>query len=95
MIALRNYLPLVRGSEGNAIALEIGWLQAVVLRAAGRAGYQGWLLADDFVAGISLYLRDCYRKNVIDLPELESVVRVALQSVGYAEVASRIDPGLS
>ena len=36
-------------------------------------GYQGWWLVDDLVAGISLYLRNCYVKNVIDLPELEHV----------------------
>ena len=88
MIALRHYLPLVRSAQGNAVAFESSWLQAALLNAAGRAGYQGWWLADELVAGISLYLRNCYRKSVIDLPELESVVRVALRDVGYEEVAA-------
>ena len=40
------------------------------------------------MAGISLYLRNCYLKNVIDVPELEHVVRAALRDTGYEEVAA-------
>ena len=89
MIALRHALPLVRGAQGNAVAFESTWLQAAIMAAAGQAGYQSWWLADELVAGIASYLRNCYQKNVIDLPELESVVRVALRNVGYEEVAAQ------
>lgn len=88
MIALRHALPLIRGPEGFAVALESTWLRAAIQDAAGRAGYHGWWLVDDLVAGIALYLRNCYVKNVIDLSELESVVRGALRDIGYAEVAA-------
>lgn len=88
MIALKYSLPLVRNARGTAVALESTWLRVAIQDAAGRAGYQGWWLVDDLVAGISLYLRNCYVKNVIDLPELEHMVRAALRNIGYEEVAS-------
>lgn len=89
MIALRHALPLVRGDLGNAVAFERTWLRVALQDAAGHAGYDSWWLVDDLVAGISLYLRNCYVKNVIDVPELESMVRGALRKIGYGEVAAR------
>lgn len=88
MIALKYALPLVRCEQGVAVALECTWLRVAIQDAAGRAGYHGWWLVDDLVAGITLYLRNCYVKTVIDLPDLESVVRAALQDIGYEEVAA-------
>ncbi len=87
MIALRHSLPLVRSEHGNAVALESTWLRVAIQDAAVQAGYSAWWLVDDLVAGISLYLRNCYVKNVIDLPELEQVVQAALRDIGYEEVA--------
>ena len=86
-------MPLVRGDQGIAVAFESTWLHVSIQDAADEAGYQGWWLADELVAGISLYLRNCYRKNVIDLPELESVVRSALRNIGYDEVAAKFRAG--
>ncbi len=89
MIALKHALPLVRSVQGNAVAFETVWLRMALEEAAGRAGYEGWWLVDDLVAGILQYLRHCYVKTVIDLPELESMVRAALRNTGYGEVAAR------
>ncbi len=89
MIALRHALPLVRSAQGNAVAFESTWLRVALQEAAGRAGYDSWWLVDDLVAGISLYLRNCYVKTVIDVPELESMVCAALRNIGYEEVAAR------
>ena len=88
MIALKRGLPLIRNTRGTAIAFASTWLRIAIHDAAGRAGYHSWWLVDDLVAGISLYLRDCYVKNVIDLPELERLVRDALRTIGYEEVAA-------
>lgn len=93
MIALRHALPLVRSIQGNAVAFESAWLRVALQDAAVHAGYDGWWLVDDLVAGISLYLRNCYVKNVIDVPELESIVRSALRNIGYDEVAARFRAG--
>ena len=87
MIALRDSLPLVRTEHGNAVAFERTWLRVAIEDAAVRAGYGSWWLVDDLVAGISLYLRNCYVKSVIDLTELEHAVRAALRDIGYEEVA--------
>ncbi len=89
MIALKHSLPLIRNVQGNAVAFENTWLRVALQDAAGRAGYDSWWIVDDLVVGISLYLRNCYVKNVIDLSELESLVRMALRNIGYAEVATR------
>ena len=89
MIALENAFPLIRGVRGTAVALECAWLRVAIHDAAVNAGYHSWWLVDDLVAGISLYLRKCYVSNVIDHPELEQVVRKALRSIGYDEVAAR------
>ncbi len=88
MIALRHALPLIRGTQGNAVAFESAWLRAAIQAAASQAGYHGWWQVDELVAGIALYLRNCYVKNVIDLSELEAVVRGALCDIGYEEVAA-------
>ena len=88
MIALKHALPLVRGAHGVAVALESTWLHVAIQDAAGRAGYPCWWLINDLVAGISLYLSSCYVQTVIDVPELETLVRDALCNIGYEEVAA-------
>ena len=89
MIALKHALPLIRNAHGNAVAFESTWLRGALQDAARQAGYDSWWMVDDLIVGISLYLRNCYVKNVIDLPELESLVCTALRNIGYAEVAIR------
>ena len=88
MIALRYSLPLVRTEHGNSVAFECTWLRFAIQDAAIRAGFASWWPVDELVTGISLYLRNCYVKNVIDVPELEFVVRGALRDIGYEEVAA-------
>ena len=70
--------------------MEVGWLQKSLERAARITGCYPWCLADDLVAGITLYLRYGYHKTVIDLPTLERTVRRALRDTGYGELAPHL-----
>ena len=89
MIALKFGLPLIRCDTGRSVAFDTVWLRMALTKAAIKAGYQSWWLADDLVEGIASFLRHDYPSGVIDLVNLERTVRTVLCEVGYEEVAAR------
>ena len=94
MIALKNNLPLLRGTDGITRVIERGWLRASLARAAEQAGYSGWPPTDDLVHSIAFYLEYCYPKNVICSLQLEGAVQTALREIGYGEVAQHFGSSL-
>ena len=89
MVALKHGFPLIQNEQGVAVAFESAWLRAAVDQAARKAGYEGWWLLDEFSAAVAQYLRQDYVRNVIELPNLEKVVRATLRDIGYHEIAVR------
>ncbi len=91
MIALRDSLPLLRQGENEYSSIRQDWLCACLYRAADKAGYSRWWLAEHVAATIVCYLSRTYEKNVILEMELREIILAALQAIGYAEVALRME----
>ena len=91
MIALRDSLPLLRHSENEHCAIRQEWLCFCLYRAAEKAGYSRWWLAEHVAASVLCYLSKTYENNVVTSKQLREIVRSALQAIGYAEIALRLD----
>jgi hypothetical protein len=91
VIALHNSLPLLRQNEHEDSAIRHDWLCFCVCRAADKAGYSHWWLAEHVAASVMCYLSSTYERNVITLKELHEIVISVLQAVGYSEVALCLD----
>ncbi len=87
MIATRNNLPLLEDYHGGISAFEAGWLQAALERAAIKAGFVEWWLADHVTTSVCSYLGTIYTKNVVGLGRLQEAVQQALRDIGYGEIA--------
>ena len=91
MIALRDSLPLLQQGENEHCSIRQDWLCTCLYRAAEKAGYSRWWLAEHVAATVVCYLSRTYNKNVITQTELRYVLLAALQAIGYAEVALRLE----
>ena len=91
MIALRDSLPLLRQNENEHCAIRQDWLCYCLFRAAERAGYRRWWLAEHVAASVLCYLTKTYENNVVTSERLREIVQSALQAIGYAEVALRLE----
>jgi hypothetical protein len=91
VIALRDSLPLLRQNENEDSQIRHDWLCFCLCRAAEKAGYSRWWLAEHVAASVMCYLSTTYEKNVISLEQLRDIVLSVLQAIGYAEVALNLD----
>jgi hypothetical protein len=91
VIALRDSLPLLRQNENEHCAIRQDWLCYCLFRAAERAGYRRWWLAEHVAASVLCYLTKTYENNVVTSERLREIVQSALQAIGYAEVALRLE----
>jgi hypothetical protein len=91
VIALLDSLPLLRQTESENCSIRQDWLCFCLLRAAEKAGYRRWWLAEHVAASVLCYLSKTYENNVITPKQLRDIVVSALQSIGYAEIALRLD----
>jgi hypothetical protein len=91
VIALRDSLPLLRQSENEHCSIRKEWICFCLFRAAEKAGYRRWWLAEHVTASILCYLSKTYANNVVTPQGLREIVVAALQAIGYAEVALRLD----
>ncbi len=87
MIAFKNNFPLLRKARGQAMTFRRTWLRNALKRAAAKAGYTEWWIAEDLAQSVSFYLEYHYLQPVIAVPLLENAVRSALMEIGYEEVA--------
>ncbi len=92
MIAFKNNLPLVRFDDGHIMDFEARWLSEGLARAANRAGYQKWWLAQHVTETVVTYLRNDFDAPVVALPQLCTTVQSVLQVIGYADVATHFEP---
>ena len=87
MIATRYNLPLLKDHLGGICAIDTGWLLATLERAAVKAGFVEWWLADYVTSSVCCYLGSFYAKNVVGLGRLQEVIKRALEDIGYEEIA--------
>ena len=87
MISLRDDLPLIQLANGQAVAFEREWLIESLNRAARKAGYDQWWLAEHVAESVAHYLRDQREWNVIPVERLGRAVQSAVEVIGYGDVA--------
>ncbi len=92
MIAFKNLLPAVRFDDGRIMDFETPWLAEGLARAAQRAGYQKWWLAEHVTETVATYLRNDFDEPVLALGQLRTTVQSVLQVIGYADVATHFEP---
>lgn len=91
MIAFRNSLPLVRLANGEVSTLSRKWLRLSLKRAADKAGYVSWWLAEHVAESVLWYLAAGCDRPVITRDEISESVRCALQAIGYSEISARFE----
>ena len=94
MIALTDGLPLVQLADGHAVAFEREWLLRGIAKAAAKAGYPKWWLAEHVTQSVLSYLALQFEENLLSVPALVKAVQSVLQVIGYAEVAPFFEPGV-
>jgi len=92
MIALKNDLPVVRFDNGHIMTFENQWLAEGLARAAARAGYKKWWLAEHVTETVAVYLRTDFDAPTVSLLQLRTAVQSVLQVIGYADVATHFEP---
>lgn len=92
MIALQNSLPLLRQAGDQTTPIRLDWLCLCLRRAADRAGYDQWWLAEQVTHSVLSYLATSYDRNTIEIDRLAELVRSALVAIGYGEIAVRFEP---
>ena len=92
MIALKDNLPLLKFGSGQLVPFERGWLVRSLARAAQKAGFPNWWLAQHVAESVHAYLLLQFDGTVIESQELAKGVQSVLQVIGYSEVASRFEP---
>ena len=86
MIAFRDNLPLVKLESGETVAFAREWLLRSLIRAAQKAGYPQWWLAEHVAESVTEYLRTQRELNVLPVDRLNHAVQSVLQVIGYGEV---------
>jgi hypothetical protein len=92
MIALKDNLPLVRFNNGQIMAFERDWLSRGLCRAAHRAGYAKWWLAEHVTESVTSYLGHDFDSSVVTITALQNAVQSVLQVIGYGDVAEHFEP---
>lgn len=92
MIAFHDHLPVIELASGQAVAFERDWLVRSLARAASRAGYAKWWLAEHVAESVTAYLREQEDLNVMPVDRLTAAVQSVLQVIGYSEVAQHFIP---
>ena len=93
MIALADGLPLVRLDDGRAVAFQKDWVVRALGKAAQKAGYQKWWLAEYVTGTVVGYLTAYFEANAISVRQLTRLVSDALQVIGYAEISPYLELG--
>ena len=90
MIALADGLPLVQLDNGRAVAFQRDWMVRALARAAFKAGFSKWWLAEHVVESVAQSLSLYYQENVIAVPRLTERIRDVLQGIGYSEIGTHL-----
>lgn len=94
MIALADGMPLVKLNGGRVVAFQRDWIVRALAKAAFKAGYPKWWMAEVIADVLSFHLAHHVEANAITVPQLAKVINQVLQVTGYAEISLFFDPGL-
>lgn len=94
MIALADGMPLVQLEDARVVAFQGDWIARALAKAAVKAGYQKWWLAEYVTETIAQYLASHYEANAISIPRLTRLLSDVLQVIGYSEIAAHLTLGL-
>ena len=94
MIALTDGMPLVRLDDSRVVAFQRDWIVRALAKAALKAGYQKWWLAEYVTGTVAYHLATQYNQNAISVPRLSQLVTDALQVIGYGEIAAFLVLGI-
>ncbi|MEI7957825.1 MAG: hypothetical protein WCI40_01855 [Verrucomicrobiota bacterium] len=94
MIALADGMPLVQLEEARVVAFQSDWIVRALAKAALKAGYQKWWLAENVTETVAHYLAAHYEANAISVPRLTQLIADVLQVVGYSEIAPHLILGM-
>ena len=92
MIALKDDFPLVQFDGGQLVAFQTDWLVRSLRRAAHKAGYSQWWLAEHVAESVTTYLLVGFEATTVSVSRLSAAVQNVLQVIGYAEVAGHFVP---
>lgn len=92
MIAFWDNLPLIEHVNGHVAAFQRDWLTRSLARAAAKAGYAHWWLAEHVAMSVTEYLRHQSECNVVPVDRLNQAVKSALEGIGYSDVAQVFEP---
>lgn len=92
MIGLPDQIPLIRYADGDLASFEKPWLIQSLCRAAQRAGYDKWWLADHVARSVESYLRDDFQGSVVPIEGLRDAVASVLGVIGYSDIADQFEP---
>ena len=87
MIALRDSLPVLRLENGLIDTIRREWLCGCLARAASKAGYSQWWLAEHVAESVLCFFSTSYDNPAVTISEMNEIVRSALQAIGHGEIA--------
>jgi len=93
VIAVCDFLPLVRLEDGHAVPFETEWLLRSLTRAARKAGYAQWWLAEHVAESVTEYLSSQEEASVVTAERLKSAVQSVLQVIGYGDIGQHFEVG--
>jgi hypothetical protein len=91
VIALKDSLPLLRRNASEDSPLSQDWLYQCLSKAAEKAGYNQWWLAEHVTSSVFCYLATDFDRNTVTLKEIHEIVHSVLQAIGYAEVGRHFE----
>ena len=94
MIAFADGMPLVQLDDGRVVALQRDWILRELGRAALKAGYQKWWLADYVLETATGYLATHFTQNAISVPRLARLLMDVMQVIGYSEICAHFALGM-
>src|SRR3982074_3748735 len=86
---------MLRLEDSSVQAIRPNWLTICLRRAADRAGYSKWWLADHVAESAICFLSTQYEAPVIARQKIDRIMRSVLQAIGYGEIATHyqtLDP---
>lgn len=93
MIAFADGMPLVKLNDGRLTAFQRDWILRGLAKAAHKAGYSKWWMAEVIVDTLTFHLTRQFEASAITVPQLVKAINEVLQVTGYAEVSLYFDPG--
>ncbi len=92
MICLQANLPLLQVGTHIVPSYEVRWIEQSITNAAHKAGHEKWIFAEDIASGVLVYLRDRFLGTRITLADLFEKIARTLDTVGFPDIAAKLEP---